>query len=296
MLSKNKRPYERDALRPAQRLRANVQDLFAANQVSGTRVQELINDIADASNETFEHLRGPLGGHSARNLRRSFLKRCQWPHLYWSQIRLLNLRTQVEEYQWCAFILPHEYLEVLARFGDREVLMARGGLDPCTLEHLVSCEGKAGAELMAVGIWGDGVPVNWDRTESVETFSLHLPGQTGRYKNLRLPLTAISRKQISTNTWYDVMTVFKWSLTHCAAGSLPQSRHDGSHWLASDAYRKRLREKTPRLSVRAALCEVCGDWKMFGEIFGVPKHNTKAGCCWRCTCTPEQVILISLYI
>ena len=226
MLSKNKRPCDRDVLPPAQRLRANVQDLFAANQVSGNRVQELINDIADAGNVDFERLRGRLGGHASRNLRRSFLKRCQWPHLYWAEIRLLNLRLQEEEYQWCAFILPHEYLEVLARLGDPEVLLARGGLDPCTLEHLVSCEGEAGEQLLPVGLWGDGVPVNWDRTESVETFSMHLPGQDGEYRSLRLPLTAISRKQVSTNTWYDIMSVFNWSFTQCGAGSLPLIRHD----------------------------------------------------------------------
>lgn len=292
MLSKNQRPYDVSELPPARRLRPNLQDLFASNQISGSRVQEIINDVAAAGNDDFERLRGPLGGNASRNLRRSFLKRSQWPHIYWAQIRVLNLRTDEEELQWCAFQLPHEYLDVLARLGSMDVLRSKTGLDPLTLNHLTFCERQAGGELVALGLWGDGVPVNWDRTESVETLSMRLPGQAGRWKHMRMPLTAVSRKQISEHTWHDIMAVLKWSFTHCAAGTRPTIRHDGSAWRASDSYRSRLVLKSGRLhdGVRASLCEVCGDWKMFGETFGFPKHNTKAGCCWKCTCTPEQVL------
>ena len=74
MTSKHTRAYEADRLEPQTRLRANVQDLFAGNQLSGKRTQECINDIANAGNPALENLKGPVSNHTARNLRRSFLK------------------------------------------------------------------------------------------------------------------------------------------------------------------------------------------------------------------------------
>ena len=166
--------------------------------------------------------------------------------------------------------------------------MQRDGLDPKSLDHLTNCERKAGQPLLSLGLWGDGVPCNWDRTESVETFALNLPGQCGVYKPLRLPITAISRKQITDNTWIDIMSVIAWSLRHASFGTYPAVRHDALDWQKSD--KARAKHANQELPVRAALCEVRGDWKMFGEIFHFPKWNTSAGICWRCTCKPEQVI------
>ena len=292
MISKNKRAYDADRLEPQTRLRANVQDLFAGNQLTGKRTQELINDIAAAGNDALGSLRGPVSNHTARNLRRSFLKRNQWPQIYWAQIRVKSLKTDAEELQWCAFLLPHEYIETLARLGSLECLLATEGLDPLSREHLEHCQRRAQCRLVALGLWGDGVPVNWDRTESVETLSLNLPGQAGQYKPLRLPITAVSRKQISENTFDDMMTVIAWSLVKLGAGTRPTARHDDSGWLKSDCRRARAAEKSIALGVRAALVEVRGDWKMFGETFHFPKHNTKDGLCWLCTCTPDEVCLI----
>ena len=137
------------------------------------------------------------------------------------------------------------------------------------------------------------MPVNWDRTESVETFSLNLPGQSGKYKSLRLPITALSRKQVTENTWGDVMEVIAWSLRHCANGTRPTARHDLQPWWLEDATRAKQAHRMPELPFRAALVEVRGDWKMFGEIFHFPKWNTSAGICWRCTCKTQEVKGIS---
>ena len=289
MYSKHKRPYESESLAPNKRLRSNLQDIFSSNQLSGKRTQELINDIADAGNEELEALRGRVGGHSSRKLKSAFLKRNQWPSLYWARIRVLNVRTAVEEYQQCAFILPHEYLGVLAKLGTMDMLLDKSGLDPVSRAHLDQCERRAGEALIPVGLWGDGVPVNWDRTESVETVSLNLPGQAGAHKDLRLPVTGVPHKQFGEHTWDDIMEVVAWSLNHAAANTRPNCRHDNTAWLATDTKRRKLAETSLVLGARAALVEVRGDWKMFGEVFRFPKHNTKAGCCWLCTCTPEQV-------
>ena len=156
----------------------------------------------------------------------------------------MSKATHQEELQARDFLLPHEYTEVLNRLGSRDVLLDTQGMDPKTLQHLNMCKRKSGAsEMLALGLWGDGVPVNWDRTESVETFSINLPGLSGKYHGLRLPITGFSRKQVSSHTWHDLMQVIAWSLQCCADGFWPLLRHDGSPWIKTDT----LRAKTKRL-------------------------------------------------
>ena len=42
---------------------------------------------------------------------------------------------------------------------------------------------------MPLGLWADGCPVKWDRSESIVVISLNFPGQTlDKYKRLRIPL------------------------------------------------------------------------------------------------------------
>jgi hypothetical protein len=288
MLSKLKRPYDPEALPPTKRLKANLQDVLAGNQLPATRTQELINDMVDAGLPSMAGLKKPMGSNVARNLRRAFLKHAQWPKPYWAEIRVRNTRANSEELQVCCFMLPHEYVYVLNKVGLPSVLLSTEGLDPLSKEHLERCEVKAGAQLLPLGIWGDGIPVNYDRTESVETFSVNLPGQAGEFSTLRLPLTGLCRRQISEHTWEDICEIFRWSLLQCALGSWPQARHDGSAWCSTDAQRARWARQIPP-TIQAALVEIRGDWKFFGELFAFPKWNTKSGICWKCHCRPEQV-------
>ena len=72
-------------------------------------------------------------------------------------------------------------------------------MDPLTLEHLVSCEASAGSRLLALGIWGDGVPCNWDRSESAECFTMNFPGQSGKSSLLGcLSLLSVANRSLST--------------------------------------------------------------------------------------------------
>ena len=90
MLSKHKRPYDPDALRPEKRLRANVQDLFASNVLPAARVQELYNDIARCGVGGQPAKPPTKGMNSHRGLRRCFLKCCMWPSLYWADVRTFD--------------------------------------------------------------------------------------------------------------------------------------------------------------------------------------------------------------
>ena len=287
MLSKHKRPYDPQTLPPDKRLRANLGDVFSSNQLSARRTQELINDCAAAGVTTFCSLKRPLGTNISRNLKRIFLKGCQWPSVYWAQIRVWNTKASREELQWMAFLLPHEYTAALTKYGDLDILRSDLHLDPLSKNHLEKMQHQAQEKLVALGLWGDGVPVNYDRTESVETFSLNVPGIKEPYHTLRLPITAISRKQIGPNSWDDILEVVRWSLTSCFLGLHPHTRHDDTAWRKTD--KARAKQAGTSLGTKSVLVEVRGDWKFFGETFGFPKHNTKKGCCWLCECTPAQV-------
>ena len=293
MLSKNKRPYDPAGLPPDKRLCANLQDIYANNMLPAGRIQEVLNDAAElAPRSVLRRHKGRLGPNTNRNLRRSFAKRVQWPQLYEANVRMANKDGTVDAKPLC-FMLPHEYVEALARLGSKDVLMATDGLDPLSAAHLQKCEAKASAKLLPLGLWGDGVPCNYDRSESVEVFSLNLPGQAGQYKPLRLPITAFPRNAIAEGTWDDILLVVTWSLRYCAAGFWPLTRHDGSAWHGDG---KRYAKAGTSLNIRACLVEVRGDWKMMAETFHFPSWNQKRGCCWRCTCTLDQAwICVKVY-
>ena len=148
MLSKQKRAYEPEQLPPDKRLKANIKDIFATNQLSGVRSQELINDIADSGVMGFRSLKKSLKANVARNLRRSFLKGCLWPSVYWGKIRVKSLKTNKEDYEWAAFLLPHELIECIAKYGVADVVMDTKGLDTKTMEHLRRCQDRAKCSLL----------------------------------------------------------------------------------------------------------------------------------------------------
>ena len=91
--------------------------------------------------------------------------------------------------------------------------------------------------------WGDGIPVNWDRTESIETIALSFPGLKSSHASCRIPLVGLSKKQCCEETWIDVFNVLQWSLQHAATGCYPLSRHDADAWKMSRGKNDKLRAK-----------------------------------------------------
>ena len=291
MMSKNKRPYDAAVMPPATRLRRNIQDILSDNLLTNNRANELIRDVARCRVSGFRGLQSTANKHSREGprLRRKFMKNSKWPHLYWAKIRTCNVKTGCEQRKWCSFWLPHELLEALAKAGDVEALYERTHMDELTQRHLDQCEAKAACRLVGLGLWCDGCPCNWDRSKSVETISLNLPGVSGDNKSLRIPLVSILRDHVSENTFDDLMAVIAWSLTHCARGTTPVCRHDEREFHSRYGDLPSYRKSGVALQVKAALSEVRGDWKMMSEVFKLPKHNENAGICWSCPCTKAQV-------
>ena len=284
MLSKNKRSYDPEELDPNTRLRRNLGDLLARNELSAQRVGELANDVNRIAPYAVRDLTGPVNGKTALRLKRKFLKRSTWMPDYVATIRTWNPKTNKIVSEKVHMQLVHEVVAVLLKNGFKNVILDTSNMDPLTLEHLDHCKLKAGCtEMLGLGLWGDGAPTQWDRNETIDVLSLSLPGCKD-YAQLRVPLVVLPHSRTCSETWQDVFGIVKWSLEVLAMGTWPTARHDGSPWNDTDKARK-----TARPLVRAALVEVRQDWKFAVEVFGFPAHNAVEGCCWRCKCTPAEV-------
>ena len=179
----------------------------------------------------------PSGMHNAsRNLRRAFARWTQWPKIYWAEVRTKS-KTNVTRLQWIAFWLPHELVHELGERSVADVFLSRAGLEKTSLEHIVGIEEQGvKGPILPLGLWGDGVPCNWDRSQSLDCVAMSLPGLTGKWRGLRLPITCLNHKQVCYETWLDLMDVITWSLECLALGTHPTSRHDRSPWLPSRCY------------------------------------------------------------
>ena len=98
------------------------------------------------------------------------------------------------------FLLPLEIVEMLCRLGNIDHIWEQCEMDELTKAHVESVSLKEGAPFAGVGLHGDGVPCNCDRAEAVEVVSLNLPGISGRWKPIRIPLVALPHSRISKNT------------------------------------------------------------------------------------------------
>ena len=285
------------------RIEEQLRDIVADNSLPAVRVGQLtmaIRNLAPGSLPTLPRIRQgattSFRGNAFRDFSRAFLRGSRWPRPYLAQVRLHDVRSGLEAPSWVSFGLPHEYVNSLCRHGDMETIMERSGCDPNTLAHVERAEVAAGVGLLPLGLWGDGVPCQWDRAESIEAISLNLPGQCDEYKQLRLPLVSFPKKFTSTNTWLDIFEVLSWSFRALASGISPRHRHDGSPWIASDRWRSTAqrrnpsRAEAPPIEQRATLCEVRADWVFHTSVFHLPAHNRVSGNCWRCDHTPAEVI------
>lgn len=292
MLSKNKRPYDADELPAERRLRRNIVDLFGRNQLSGSRTSDLLRDAALAGAPGCSELVSAASSsdlpHGARTLCRRLLKWSLWPDVYIAEISVMDFRAGEIAKAPVAFLLPHELVAALCRSCSLDALMAKDRLDRNTADHLRVCEEAVGGQLLGLGLWGDGVPCNWDRSDSLQMFALNLPGLPPPWHTLRIPLTGFSKKHFAgKRTYDDLMAVFAWSFQQLAAGKWPVTRHDGSPWTSADVKRKK--QAGSSLPLRAALVEIRGDWAYMKETFGLPAWNELGGLCWLCSCTPAEL-------
>ena len=279
---------------PSKRLRGAIRDSFMQNRQSATELGQLIiQPLTELLPDQFGDFRtsGISEGskNSARDLRRNFLKACKWPSTYLAKVRTWCPKTASEVVSWIHILLPHEMLAALLNFSpDRSACLSTAGLDHMALEQLRQCERDFGqADMLGIGLWTDGVPNNFDRSDSVELIQVNMPGLAGEFAGLRVPVTAFPKSLASDHTYSDCLEIVRWSFQLCVQGCFPNGRHDNSPFLQyADQYRRRRAGKP--LGFHGCLVMVRGDWSAYKNTFGLPGWNENAGCCWLCKCTPDE--------
>ena len=290
MLSKHARQWYDPQLPPAQRLQANIDALASANLISASRTESLLADAEAAGVQTLKRCiqKGDkFSTNIARAWKRRRLKHSSWPKHYSFSCRLWNPKTNTVEVEEISMSLLHELIHTIADLGIEDVLLATPLLDRIGKNHLELIKDQLGTDkVLGIGLHGDGIPCNYDRTESVFALSLNLPGVGGKWQNMRIPFVVLPKNRMCAETMYDIFEVIAWSLRHLLAGSWPTCRHDGEPWRPFEKARGKAQGS---LAIRAGLVEIRGDWEFYSQVFGFPYHNETAGICWRCPCRRDEV-------
>lgn len=279
----------------AKRMRAGLNDVFLGNKLSAAEVHYLAQAAHDAGVQHVRDIAKAAGNNTSssskknmhRNILKAFTKSSRWPSLYYAPVRVWNPKTQQEEKRILPFMLPHEILHKLSQVNSLTALACQEGMAAGTKEHMAKSEaamGLAPGSLIGFGLWGDGVPCNWDRSQSMDMWTLSLPGLPPHKSEFRLPLVAINLKYVVVeNTMDDICSILAWSFQQCALGKMPAMRHNGDPFNQTDAKRKKLIGKD---FPRAILSEVRGDWAWYKQCFRFPQHNELGGICFRCQACP----------
>jgi hypothetical protein len=291
MFSRNSQPASSSNCPPEQLFQEDVEDLYAENLVSGQRVAKLLDKASKAGIKSINpKIRKVTGKNQARDLRRNTLKWSKWPDYYWFNCRLRDRRTNTEFSAEIPMNLPSEILEVLWDLGVAEALLSEKNLDTAGKSHMKWMREHLGVtELWGWGMHGDGIPCNYDRTESVIMVSLNLPGLSGRNGRLRIPLVILPDYAVSENTFDDIMDKIAWNMRHLLLGSRASCRDDGTAFNTSDHKRAKKATLSTALPFRACLVQARADWDWMGKCFHLPFHNVLEGCCWLCNCKRHQV-------
>ena len=282
----------------SKRFRHNVADLMLSNQISGQRAQELCQDaLASGSTGVEDLVKGADAPHAVaagrnknalRDMRRRLMKKSPWFDEYLAMVPAWNPGKQKEQLLKVPFLLPHELIHAFLD-EDRELLLQTSGLCKQSQEHLEHMQRsfKAPAAL-ACGLWIDGTPYNFDRSQTLECICLSFPGLGGANASLRLPLCAIPKHWcIKGKTLSKMLGIIAWSFIFLANAVWPSRRHDGTPWSPQDS--KRRQKSLSAMAFPAFLVEVRGDWAMRKEVFNFPGWRDKKGCCHLCKCKPEEM-------
>ena len=289
MFSRSAHPSSSSHARAEDAFVDDVADLHAENLLSAQRASKLLKKALKAGiNVPKQPTRGS-GKNHARAFRRMGMCRSKWPSEYWFDCRVQDRKSKKELTVNVCMLLPQEVLHCIWTLGKPEVLLERANLDSDSLSHLKDMLGQLGADDgQGFGIHGDGIPCNYDRTESVIMVNINLPGLSGKNGRLRIPLIALPDWCFSSNTYDDILEVIAWQMRLMLAGCSPTCRHDGTEWNASDAKRKGANVHMP---VPCIMVQCRGDWDWMGKCFHLPFHNVKEGCCWLCGVKRREVIM-----
>jgi hypothetical protein len=295
MFQRQQQPASSSACAPDVIFQDDVEDMFADNVISGARAAVLLEKAKTAGVKVMGKMFKKAPGVSkkqkknfCRDLKRKVRKNDKWPELYWFDARVWDRKKDEEVTKRICILLPSEILETIWTFGVEEVLLQDDNYDKLTKDHLAWMKRQLNdPKLWGFGLHGDGVPCNYDRTESVMLTSINLPGLTGRNGRLRIPLVILPDHCISDNTFDDINEVIAWDMRSLLCGVRQECRHDMSAWdKATDRKRSHLHGNR---RFRSCLVQVRSDWDWLTKCYHFPGHASKEEMCWMCSILRSQV-------
>ena len=200
MYHKRQLPEDDPRATHARQLRSEYDDLFLGNTISGTRAHRLYDLNAKLG---VKHMKKRAKAskdkkHACRNLMRQITKGSMWPPVYAAWVDAYNPKTQKAVRMKLYFLLPHEVVYLMAAHSssmDLEAFYDLTGLSQISRENLRrACQELGEPRLLPLGVWGDGIPCNWDRTQSIELIAWSMPGLVDKLGQMRIPFTAINQK------------------------------------------------------------------------------------------------------
>ena len=138
-----------------------------------------------------------------------------------------------------AMFVPHEIVNAIPKNSNLTVLGSTEGMADQTKTNFERAVQKLGlTNPIGCGMWLDGCPCNWDRTQSLEVLSLNFPGCADQFGVMRIPLAAINQKfTVKHETLDDILKVTAWSFTQLALGTYPSRNHAGVSLALKDGWR-----------------------------------------------------------
>jgi hypothetical protein len=219
---------------------------------------------------------GASGQHPqnyARDLLRKMVRQSSL-QIFWWELPFQDPQTHERVLAPHPFLLPHEVVSSFVRSkGLADLLLdATQRAASKLLQEQCLKLGLNSMETVAIGMHGDGVP--YTKKESLEILSLNfLAHPTGD----RVPMTAVSKKFATTETWQCLLEVLVWSLQMLFIGKVSKYLPNGEPWEYSRAI-------GPDLPCRGLLLQVRGDWPFLRQLFHFPSWSS-CRMCWKCTAT-----------
>ena len=264
---------------PAQKLQRCIVDKFLTNGLTGKEAQTWVNHGSDAGLGPFDKYRGTPGKNSKRNMLKKCMRGRGWPKLYRANVTVFDKKKQRSVRKPMSFLLPHEVAHAIATRSNVTQFCSTTRLGPDDLTHYEKHHAKWGGSMVAVGLWMDGTPYNWDRSDSLESVAISFPGNE-TMQSMRIPIAGITKRHmLKEDSIDDILEVLAWSFRCLADGHYPSARHDGTVFQSGldDSQRSRLAGKP--LAVKGLVTEVRGDWKMYKDVLRLPGWNDKDCCC-----------------
>lgn len=297
MFQRNALPASSNGADPEEKFVREIDALFAENIIGGERAERILESANEAGVKMVRRIlkRTKMSKkrrqNACRDMRRRRRKNDKWPDPYEFTARVMDQRRGIEIEQKISILLPSEILEAIWTYGCKDVLLSTGNYDKISKDHLNWMKEQLNApELWGFGLHGDGVPCNYDRTESVVVTSINLPGLTGQNGRLRIPIFVLPQHAISENTMDDIYSVLAWDMRSMQTGVRPVVRHDGAEWTTKDRKRSELVGSRP---FKACLVQVRADWEWLIKCYHFPGHNTADGACWLCTVKRSEVPVLA---